>query len=370
MVTRGASMKIKFIHTSDLHLGRKFNIENFSLKEREKRRQEIWDTFDEIIKTARNEKIQYLFIAGDLTEGEYISFRNLKNIALKFKSIPYTRVVIACGSSDPYNINSMYEYIEWPQNVYVVKNTERVEKLDFPEDNLCIFSMSWDNGEYNDRSQAVYDISVDESRINVLLLCGHVDADSKMLPVSIDIVKNKFDYCALGGKHNYAQVRSNAVYCGSPEPMCFEEEGEHGIVKGVLEKKNTEYELHPIAKRKFVTRSIELEINHSFNKVLDLIKFSGDTFSNIKDYVRIDLTGTVNTDISMAEVENEAKQFFYYIEFDDNYTYKNSEEKVYDHNEFNIIESYKLQFENHHDKLEQQAFKLGLEVLRKEKVVK
>ena len=41
-------MKLKFIHTSDLHLGKKFDIKNFSLKERGKRRQELWDSFDEI----------------------------------------------------------------------------------------------------------------------------------------------------------------------------------------------------------------------------------------------------------------------------------------------------------------------------------
>lgn len=363
-------MKIKFIHTSDIHLGRKFDIKNFSLKEREKRRQEIWDTFDEIIKTARDEKTKYLLISGDLTEGEYINFKSLKNIALKFKLIPETRVVITCGKSDPYNINSMYEYIEWPQNVYIVKNTESVEKLNFPDDNLCICSMSWDNHVQNLKTQAIYDISVDESKINVLLLYCDIDAESKDLFVDIDIIKNKFDYCALGGRHNFSKARDNAVYCGSPEPMSFEETEEHGVVKGILEKKNTEFKMHPMSKRKFVTRSINLDITYSFNKILDLIKFSGDTFSNIKDYVRINLTGTVNTDVSMDEVENEAKQFFYYIEFEENYIYKNSEEKIYDHNEFNIIESYKLQFENHQDKLEQQAFKLGLEVLRKEKVVK
>lgn len=363
-------MKIKFIHTSDIHLGKKFDIKRFSLKEREKRRQEIWDTFDEIIETSKVENIKYLFIAGDLTESDYINFKGLKNIALKFKTIPDTKVIINCGKNDPYNINSMYEYIEWPQNVYIVKSTEAVEKLYFADDNLCVFSLSWDNHEFNNKTQVIYDISVDESKVNVLLLSCHLNEDSKMLPINIDIIKNKFEYCALGGNHNYTKVKDNVVYCGSPEPMSFEESGEHGYVKGTLEKKNSEFKLYPVAKRKFVTRNIELDINYSFNKILDLIKFSGDTFSNIKDYVRINLTGTVNTDISMDEIENEAKQFFYYIEFEDNYIYKNSDDKVYDHNEFNIIESYKLQFENKQDKIQQQAFKLGLEVLRKEKVVK
>lgn len=102
---------------------------------------------------------------------------------------------------------------------------------------------------------------------------------------------------------------------------------------------------------------------------MDLIKFSGDTFSNTKDYVRIELTGEVNPDISMDEIEMEAKQFFYYIEFEHKYVFQ-TEGRNYEGNEFNIIETYKHQFDNSDDKLQQQAFKLGLEVLRKEKVVK
>lgn len=361
-------MKLKFIHTSDLHLGKKFDIKNFSLKEREKRRQELWDSFDEIIKTAKTEEAQYLFIAGDLTEGEYISYKSLNRISAKFKSIPNTNVIIDCGQSDPCNINNMYEYIEWPKNVYIIKNTESVEKLNFSDNNLCIYSISWDNHSKNEKTQSIYDISVDENKINVLLL--HCDINSTdRLPVNIDVIKNKFDYCALGGRHNYQQIISNVVYCGNPEPLSFEEEGEHGIIMGSIEKKNVQYSLLPISKRKFTTRKIELDSSYSFNKVLDLIKFSGDTFSNIKDYVRIVLTGEVNTEISMDEIENEAKQFFYYIEFEDNYIYK-TENRNYEGNEFNIIESYKLQFDDNNDKLEQQAFKLGLEVLRKEKVVK
>lgn len=363
-------MNISFIHTSDIHLGKKFDIKNFSLKEREKRRQEIWDTFDEIIKLAEKEKTRYLFVAGDLIEGDYISFKTLKDIALKFKSIPETRVLIACGKSDPYNINSMYEYIEWPKNVFIVKSTEAVEKIHFHDDNLCISTMSWNSCDSNSNTQAIYDISVDENKINVLLLYCDLNGESAMLPINIDIIKNKFDYCALGGRHNHECFSNSAVYPGSPEPLSFDETGEHGIVKGELKKNNVVYEFHSMAKRKFITRCINIEIGHSFNKILDLIKFSGDTFSNIKDYVKINLTGEVNTDISMDEVENEAKQFFYYIEFEENYSFKNSEDKIYDHNEYNIIESYKLQFDNQQSKLEQQAFKLGLEVLRKEKVVK
>lgn len=360
-------MKLNFIHTADIHLGIKFDVKDFSLKEREKRREELWDTFDNIISIVKSDKIPYLFISGDMTEGEYLSFKNLKRIINCFKAVPETKVIISCGSSDPYNINNMYEYIRWPENVYIVKNVDSVDKIDFEGDNLCIYSVSCSGSGKNINPQIIYDLSVDINRINVLIL-NH--EDDSMLPLNMDLVKNKFDYCAMGGKHNFLKVCDNIVYAGTPEPLSFDETGEHGIVRGILKKGNTEFKFIPIAKRKFEIRNIELIGSQGFNKILDLIKFSGNTFSNIKDYIRIDLIGTVSTDISVEEIKKEAEQFFYYIEFQDNYSYEKDEDRKYDSNDYNIIESYKYQFQNQEDKLEQQAFKLGLEVLRKEKVVK
>jgi len=366
-------MKPKFIHTSDIHLGIKFNNKNFSLKEKEKRREELWDTFDEIIKIIKQEEIPYLFIVGDMIESEYFNFKGLKRIIQKFRSISSTKIIITCGSTDYYNINSMYDFVDFPQNVYLVKNTEQVKRLDFIEDNLCVYSISLNKSEASQNFQPVYDISVDERKINILLLYCDAEKTNEEISSSIlnvDLIKNKFDYCALGGMHNYNILKQNVVYSGTPEPLSFNESVEHGVVMGFLEKNNVTYEFYNIAKRKFINRDINLDLTYGYNKILDLIKFSGDTFSNIKDYVRVNLTGVVNEDISMDEIKNEAKQFFYYIEFVDNFLYKNLDEKKYEENNFNIIESYKLQFENRSDRLEREAFKLGLDVLKKEKVVR
>lgn len=366
-------MKPKFIHTSDIHLGMKFNNNNFSLKEREKRREELWDTFDEIINTVKVEKIPYLFIVGDMMESEYFNFKGLKRIIQKFKSIEDTKVIITCGSSDPYNINSMYDYVEFPKNIFLIRNTEHVQKINFNEDNLCIYSISLNKSTDNQDFQSVYDISTNEKKLNVLLLYSNtekISEDTQPVSLNVDLIKNKFDYCALGGNHNYDRLKNNVIYSGAPEPLSFDEYGDHGIVKGVLEKENSTFDFLNISKRKFINRNIEIDCTYGYNKILDLIKFSGDTFSNTKDYVRVNLTGNVNTEISIDEIKNESRQFFYYIEFEDNFSYKNTDEKKYEENEFNIIESYKLQFENLNDRLEKKAFKLGLDTLRKEKVVR
>ncbi|MDD2494002.1 MAG: metallophosphoesterase [Tissierellia bacterium] len=360
---------IRFIHTSDIHLGTKLNNKNFSLKERQKRREELWDTFDEVINIAKNEQISYLFIAGDMTQSDYLNFKGLKRISQKFETIIDTNVIICCGKNDPYNINVLYEYFDWPKNVYFIKETENVQKIYFKEDNLCIYSLSWGNLTKNDNSQLIYDISVEEKMINVLLLNCDTDSGTDNFSIDADLIKNRFDYCALGGKHQFTKVKDNVVYSGTPEPLSFDETGEHGIIKGLLEKERLVYDFYPIAKRKYINRNIEVNLSYSFNKILDMIKFSGDTISNIKDYIKVNLTGIVNADISMDEIKNEAKQFFYYIEFEENFTYKNIDENNFEDSDFNIIESYKLQFNNHNSNLEKKAFELGLEVLRKEKVV-
>lgn len=360
-------MNLSFVHTSDLHLAMKFDINKFSLKEREKRRQELWNALDDIVRFISEKKIKYFFITGDLVDGNYIKISELNQISQKFKYISQTNIIICSGKSDPYNINSLYEYTEWPTNVHFIKSTEQVERYDVPEDNLCIYSLSWASDDYNDKSSLIYDIVVDSSRINLLLLYCDVDKESNMLPIKYSLIKTKFDYCAFGGRHNFEVIGDGACYSGNAEPCSFDEENDHGVVVGSITKDQVKFGLEVISKRKFITREIRIEKGYSFNKILDMIKFSGDTFSNIKDYIRIILTGEINIDVSIEQLENEAKQFFYYIEFLKDFNYVNIQSQKHEFSDYDIVESYKSQFKKNSNNIEQEAFRLGLEVLSKEK---
>lgn len=358
-------MNIKFMHTSDLYLGTKFNIKNFSLKERQKRREELWDTFCEIINIAKTDSIDYLFITGNLIHEEYADFNLFKKVINKFKLIPDTKIIIIFGKKDYYDIDSLYYYVEWPENVYAVKNSEIVKQLDFVEDNISIHALSCNKNDNLTNYESIYDSHITEGYTNLLLVNDESYGDR----LDINLIKNKFDFCFLGGCNNYKEIEDNIIYVGSPEPIGFEDTKKHGIVKGSIDDGNIIYEFVPIAKRNFEIYEIDLENLTEFNKIVNAIKFSGDAISNIKNYVRIKLQGTIDQYISIEEIKEESKQFFYYIEFEDNYKYK-TEEKIYDYNEFNMVESFKMQFENLDDKLQKQAYELGLELLRKEKAVK
>ncbi len=366
-------MKATFLHTADIHLGVKINNKNFSLREREKRRIELWETFEKIINIAKEECINYLFIAGDMINQEYCIFKDVKRIISLFEKIKNTNVVITCGDNDPYTITSLYEFVEWPSNVFFFKNTDRVEKFEFEKDNICVYSLSCSENNFGNKIEQVYNTKTDNSKVNILLL--HADAlidKNDGLHIDSNIIKYKFNYCAMGHVHEHLNLEPNIIYPGTPEPFKFKynQNDRHGIIKGEIGLDFLSTEFLPISNRKFVYKEVNIEKDFDFNQILDLIKATENKIDIMKDFVKIKLTGIVSNDVSVEEIKNEAKQFFYYIEFEDDYTYEKSIMETVGKLRGNIIENYILQFENtdKSDKINEKAFELGLQMLKSEEV--
>jgi len=366
-------MKATFLHTADIHLGVKINNKNFSLREREKRRIELWETFEKIINIAKEECINYLFIAGDMINQDYCNFKDVKKIISLFEKISNTNVVITCGNNDPYTITSLYEFVEWPSNVFFFKNTDRVEKFEFEKDNICVYSLCCGENNFGNKIEQIYNTKTDNSKVNILLL--HADAlydKNDGLHIDSNIIKYKFNYCAMGHVHEHLSLEPNIIYPGTPEPFNFKynQNDRNGIIKGEIGLDYLSTEFLPISNRKFVYKEVNIEKDFDFNQILDLIKATENKIDIMKDFVKIKLTGTVSNDVSIEEIKNEAKQFFYYIEFEDDYTYEKSIMENVGKLRGNIIENYILQFENtdKSDKINEKAFELGLHMLKSEEV--
>lgn len=365
-------MKVTFLHTSDIHLGVKINNKNFSLREREKRRAELWETFEKIINIVKDKGLKYLFIAGDMINLDYCNFKDIKRIISLFERIKDTNVVITCGNNDPYSITSLYEFSAWPSNVHLFKNTEKVEKLEF-EDGVCIYSLSYKSGGYGDKVEQIYNIKTDSTKINILLLHAEaIDDKDHYLYINPNIIKYKFNYCALGHNHEYLSLEPNVIYPGTPEPFNFiyNENERHGVIIGEIDSDYLFTEFLPISNRKFVYKEVNIEKDFDFNRILDLIKETENKIDIMKDFVKIKLTGTVSNEVSIEEIKNEAKQFFYYIEFEDEYSYEKSVTETIGKLRGNILESYITQFENvdKSNKITEKAFELGLQILKSEDI--
>ena len=81
---------MKFIHVSDVHLGIK---PDEGKPWSEKRAQDIWDSFAEVIGAAVELKPDFLLISGDLFHAQPLK-KELREVNYLFSRIPQTKIIL------------------------------------------------------------------------------------------------------------------------------------------------------------------------------------------------------------------------------------------------------------------------------------
>ncbi|PKM95288.1 MAG: DNA repair exonuclease [Firmicutes bacterium HGW-Firmicutes-1] len=261
----GFVMSIKFVHTSDIHIGRSFGAASFGHALGHKRRAELKETFFKILDLCKEEGVQLLLIAGDLFESDYVDTSDLKDLQKKFEELEGVHIVIGAGNHDAIiNATTGYNMLTWSENVHVFQ--ESLSKYSIQALNVDIYSFSWNKKEI--RSMSFEELVIeDDTKTNILMLHGDIYTQSPYLPLNIlDLQNKRFDYIALGHIHK-PDVNAGFAYCGCPEPLDFKETGEHGIIEGVIEDGQVTIGFRPIAKRSFVIKTITINPDMSFEQV-------------------------------------------------------------------------------------------------------
>lgn len=242
---------MRFIHTGDIHLG--------AMPENRKewaaeRGDEIWGTFEMLIKDIRVRPVDLLIIAGDMFHRQPL-LRELKEVNYLFSTIPNTKIVLCAGNHDAIKKGSFYEGFNWSENV-VFLDSKNVESVDIPELNLCVYGLSYYQAEITD---SLYDhVIVDNpDKINVLVAHG---GDEKHIPINKKkLAMSGFDYVAMGHIHKpYIDERNRMAYCGSLEPIDVNDMGERGYICGKITKESTEIQFIPYASRIYIDLHLTL----------------------------------------------------------------------------------------------------------------
>lgn len=232
---------VRFLHVADVHLG----VEPDAGKPwSKKRRQDIWDSFAEVVEMAGQKQVDFLWITGDLFHAQPLK-RELKEINYLFSKIPDTKIVLLAGNHDYLNPKSYYLTNQWAENVSFFSR-EEAAYIDFPEKNVTVYGMSYWHREVTARCYD--DIKPrDNGRINVLLAHG---GDERHIPFSpAAILQNGFDYLAAGHIHKGGQmVAGRAVMAGSLEPTDCNDTGAHGYWLGELQKGGAKVQFVPVRK--------------------------------------------------------------------------------------------------------------------------
>ncbi len=239
-------MAVTIIHCADLHFDSPFKGLD-SAQKAEIRREELRQVFGRITNLAESEKADALIISGDLFDSLTVSSQTLRYIREKLSQISHIPVFIAAGNHDCNAPGSYYKIYNFGENVHIF--SDKIEKIECK--GFDIYGVSF--ASQDEPNSLLNGFSVDdEEKINIMAM--HADIGGAYNPISKqEIAESGLDYLALGHIHAYSEKmqfgKTCAVYPGCPEGRGFDELGQKGVVKAVIDKNDTYVEFIPLAKR-------------------------------------------------------------------------------------------------------------------------
>ncbi len=282
---------MRFVHIADMHFDAPFTSLNSKTNLGEKRRLEQRNAFKKLIDYIKENQIEYLLIAGDLYEHEYVKKSTIDYISRLFDEIPNTKIFISPGNHDPYIKKSYYDTYNFGENVYIFRNPN-IEK--YEDENVNIYGMAF-NEFYMNTSPLENIVLPYSNKPNILLahcdLNGSKDKEgfsyNPILESKLNLIG--FDYCAIGHVHKNNLNNQNKIYYpGSTISLGFDELGSHGMIVGEITKDKFNMNFIELDERNF--EELEVSVDGLGSKE-DLIEKILNCNFNEKTMYKIVLVG-------------------------------------------------------------------------------
>ena len=289
---------MKFVHVADMHFDMPFTVLSKNGLA-EERRLDQRNAFNKMINYIKENNIEYLFIAGDLYENEYVRKSTIEYINNCFKQIPDTKVYIAPGNHDPYIVNSYYNRYEWSENAHIFTKLDKVSN-----NNINVYGYGFT--EFYSKKVELPS-QLDNSKINILIMHADINGSTKQLGdynsiLETELRNTSFDYIALGHIHksNFCK-EGKIIYPGSMIAGGFDELGKHGLVVGNINEQTREVSLEfvELDNKEFV--EIDLEVSNIYSKE-ELIEKVNEFKLDDNKYYKILLKGIKNIEIDANEL--------------------------------------------------------------------
>lgn len=228
---------MKFIHAADLHIDSPLRgLEAYDGAPLEQLRGATRVAFQNLIRLALDEAVDFLVIAGDLFDGRWQDMRTGLWTAAQFRELARAgiRVFLLQGNHDA--ANRMGSAITWPENVHVFSvrkaETIRIEGLQ-----VALHGRGFAQETVVDDLAADYPEAIEGCfNIGVLhtSLSGSSDHDT-YAPTSLATLINRgYDYWALGHIHARSEQPLSSdpyvAYCGNLQGRHIRETGPKGCL--------------------------------------------------------------------------------------------------------------------------------------------
>ena len=299
---------MKLIHCADLHLDSPMESNLPPAKARE-RRSELLSAFSGLVELADRGGASAILIAGDLFDSTRTTRKTEQYVLELIAAHPNVYFFYLAGNHD--SGHSLSDADDKPQNLLTFGNDWTT--YDFGEVLIA-------GSERPDPER----LSLPPDRLNIVLLHGQSresgTAERDVIPFAKYKHRN-IDYMALGHLHAYREAeldeRGVACYSGCLEGRGFDETGDKGVYLGQLEGGRVSLDFVPLARRRYLTPSLDITGQDPAQALEALIRASRP-----EDILRISLTGTRDPDNepNLTALTALASGYFYSASLYDNTT--------------------------------------------------
>ena len=301
---------MKLIHCADIHLDSPMET-NLSADKARERKLEIRSTFARLVRTAADEGVEAVLIAGDLFDGARVT-KSTENYVLDLiASHPMIDFFYLSGNHDQGS--TLANTAQLPANLYTFGKLWST----YRRGNVAITGASVPDADT---------LSLNAEEVNILLLHGQERRSAGVAGediIHLGKFKNKnIDYAALGHIHEHRvmrlDARGTAAYSGCLEGRGFDECGTKGYVLLNIEGGRVSHRFVPFATRTLHT--VECDIT-GFSSGLDLEERMLASVAEIAatDMVKVVLTGTCPTEkmLDLSHLRGVLTERFYFAKIKD-----------------------------------------------------
>ena len=355
---------MKFVHIADIHFDSPFVALSDKGNLGEQRRIEQRKVFKKVIEYIKENKIEYLFISGDLYEHQHVRKSTIEYINNLFKEIGNTQIFISPGNHDPILKKSYYSTFNWNENVHIFNN--EIKKIELEDADIYGYGFS----DFYCSNSDIENLQIENpEKINILIIHGTLNGstsiDMQYNPMSTAMLKQKgFNYIALGHIHkNNFEENGKIIYPGSTISLGFDELGEHGMIVGEITKTENKLEFIELDETEFVEQELDCtemnseeeliekinEIKIEENKLYKIILIGKRNFEiNIYDLYKY------NLDEKIIKIKNKTKPNYNIEEISKENTLRGLFAKE-------ILEEIKNK--NYDEEIIENALEIGMEIL-------
>lgn len=210
---------VQFLHTADWHVGMAFTGFEASAPRMQQKR---FTAASNVVKIAKNEKVDFVLIAGDIFDSDYVDARTRRQVVEILNSFAPIPVYLISGNHDPFMPGGVWErkeLLDIKEHVRVIKQDCRIE---VGEEVVLYASPIRQKTSDLDPTEWI-PAEADAGKIRIGLAHGSLpfNPQDAVFPIAVDrCQKSGLDYLALGDWHSALQS-GNIVYSGCMEPTKF-----------------------------------------------------------------------------------------------------------------------------------------------------